>query len=321
MSLKNLVVTCTRDIYLPLIFGVSADNPPKFIQGTVRDKNELSGNKKIRRTEKPNQSMRVIQNILLKELRALQIPMPYAMAFKPGASAKKDVLLHRRSRFFCLMDLKDAYRHVDLDMLVDALIWVCPDLDDCRTGVKEFLERYCLSRFGGLPMGAPASPDLFNIYCDLYLDSQISTWCFLHGYIYSRYGDDVTISSSEKPVSRKIRGMVIRILEDAGFSVNTKKGKFHLHDLWDGSISIHGIRLEAGGRIFVPRHFRRHLSKLLVQAVDGVTDWRTRAGIEGRMGLFRHITDSSKHMKAESSVFSLYTQFRRLFVKKKKVEQ
>lgn len=178
MLLENLILDPDLD---PQLLG----GEPAFEVRTVRGKTHSGrGNKrgKRRRTEVPNEPMRVIHQRLKEALRELEVPMFYATGCRPGDRPRRNVERHRQSRFFCLLDLRDAYHQVDLKRLAEILCQIDSlDLSESFSEVQEFLERYCSSRFGGLPQGAPSSQDLFNIYCAFTLDEPLAGHRFILG--------------------------------------------------------------------------------------------------------------------------------------------
>ncbi|MDO8470465.1 MAG: reverse transcriptase domain-containing protein [bacterium] len=278
---------------------------PAFRSFSIKDRNPVSGvYKKNRQLEAPNHAMSIIHGRLIRYLRSLQIQLPYATACRPGDSPLKNVENHRNSRFFFLLDLRSAYRGVDMKMLAEALCREDARLQEHVPEVQEFLEQYCRSQFGGLATGAPASPDLFNLYCASLLDEPIGSRT--KGWTYTRYLDDLTISG-DMPISRKMREDIRDIVGRAGFDVNHTKAQ--VLDLRKGQIAINGVGLEFGGRIFVPRSYVTHVTGLLHAALLG--DESVRFQVEGAMGVFKQITGRKNQNRTEQRVLTLYKKFRR----------
>jgi hypothetical protein len=79
---------------------------------------------------------------------------------------------------------------------------------------------------GSLPQGAPSSPLLANL-CSRLLDERIEELALLHGLIYTRYADDIALSSEDKGFGRGNAKGVIRklyaIMRDCGFAPNLAK--------------------------------------------------------------------------------------------------
>jgi RNA-directed DNA polymerase len=76
----------------------------------------------------------------------------------------------------------------------------------------------------GLPQGAPTSPALANLAA-LGLDIRLSAFAKRHGFEYTRYADDITVSGRGVDQSRRKR-TIEAIMLDAGFAPNEAKLRF-----------------------------------------------------------------------------------------------
>lgn len=143
---------------------------PQFSAFPFRDKNPLGGTEKVRLIRAPNQAMRIVHARFIKQIRKLHVELPFATGARPGDSVRRNVLRHRRSRFFYLVDLHSAYRNVNRERLAKILSELSGALSAHESEVCDFLRRFSLAPEGGLIVGAPASPDLFNLYAGLLID-------------------------------------------------------------------------------------------------------------------------------------------------------
>lgn len=296
MAFENLIL----DIEL-------LEEKPSFSTSVLRDINPLAKSEKKRLIEKPNDAMKLIHRRLVNYLRRLPVDYLYATGCIPGSSPLKNVGRHQKSRFFYLLDLKSAYRHVSLVKLANVICKADSSLGGQKKDVRNFLKNYCVSKFGGLPMGAPASPDLFNLYCLFLLDKPIEKILVKYRLVYTRYLDDLTFSAS-LPITRKIRKEIRAVIKRAGFSINHLKSE--VSDLKKGPIFINGIGLEFGGRVFVPRNFTDSIQGLIHKGLQGHFDLWPQ--IEGAMGVFYGITNRKRLNWTERKVVKEYQKFRRL---------
>jgi len=137
--------------------------------------------------------------------------MPSSTSCRPKSSALNNVRKHIGSRHFYVLDLKNAYGSVRLETLAEILHSF--DLENELDVTKEFLKMFAINKSGvGLVVGAPASPDLFNLYGEVMMDRQLREIASRYYLIYTRYLDDLTFSS-KWPIGeekrREIRTVII----------------------------------------------------------------------------------------------------------------
>lgn len=290
-----LIEQCLR--YLPA--------EPAFTPFFLTDRNPLSGTRKKRKLYRPNVAMRIVHARLICFLRQFTRRLPHATGGLPDCSPVDNVGPHRRHRFFYLIDLCDAYRHVDVAHLADVLHTLDPSALGEQAALRQFLEQYCCAPEGGLATGAPASPDLFNLYAGRLMDDRFSALCRQYDLTYTRYLDDLTFSSPDRPIGRHRRRALRAIVMDAGFSVNDRKAG--VYDLAKGPIVITGVGLEHGGRVFLPRRYLRRIRGATHAASTRFTV--SAATIHGMMGVFRSITNSRKMNRLERRLVAAYRHF------------
>ncbi len=297
-----------------------ADLPgvPLFQRFRYRDTNPLTGTTKYRQIGAPNPAMLLLHQRFVRALRALPVEMPHAVGARPNGSPLNNVRRHRyparqkgrgiylANRHFYLLDIVDAYGHVDDELLAFVLCGLDPKPDTVET-VHAFLKKYCFVsgssyRIGharqqtlaiapptpirrgsrGLVQGSPSSPDLFNIYAATVLDRQLATICTQHELTYTRYLDDLTFSSRHARITDQVRREIRATIATAGFQISHRKAQ--VVDLYRGPITINGISLDRHGRVFLPRWYVRKLRGLL-HAAQRDPNIRPEV-VHGKMGVF-----------------------------------
>jgi len=118
---------------------------------------------------------------------------------------------HVKNRFFYKLDISNAYGCVTGEMAHILPI----DFGNYSP--------FFFHKDGGLIQGAPASPYIFELYCQETIDRHIGTYCRTHLLFWSRYMDDILISHPNHRIVQKHKRPLRRILERAGFVVNTDK--------------------------------------------------------------------------------------------------
>lgn len=284
------VSPATFDITIP------ATGAPAFRNFKLNDYNPLTGHYKVRCLSAPNESMKQIHAQLIPQLRKLQAAnggSPYATACLPGSSPLKNVQRHRANRFVFLLDISSFYQSIDRSRLLEMLSARLTERDG-RLFMSEvellwlqsFLDAYFLTPQGCLPTGAPASPDLANMYATHWIDTELEELLNHYGLTYSRYLDDLTFSSRE-PITPGVRRQIREVLDGAGFKVSHSKAR--VHDLKrNGCLNINGIGLAHGGRLFVPRPYLRKIRGLLHLATTRGTI--RQEVMAGYLGVFYGVT-------------------------------
>lgn len=281
---------------------------PGFKEFWIKDKNPLGGTVKLRLIKAPNESMRILHGKLKLWLRSLEIKLPFAAGARRGDSPVKNVKRHRYNRYFYLTDLKRAYQYVDGKKLALILCRLEPKLAGQEKDVFEFLEKYCLSPEGGLIIGAPASPDFFNIYAGILIDGPLAPLCEKSGITFSRYLDDLSFSSGKLPIGKRKRKTIRMVVEAAGSKINHRESR--VLDLKRGPVEINGVGLEFGGRIFLPRHFAKKILGMLHSAMQ--ENNINPEKIHGMMGVFFDLTDRKNPNQTERKIMRKYQAYRRL---------
>ncbi len=204
------------------------------------------GSIKYRQLEIPDPASMEYQKHILSLLHSLNIDMPHATGALPGRRPIDNIRPHRRNNSFYMVDIKDAFPSVEKGVLYDFMN--SPEMPARhRPLLLDFLLYHAtLPLSPGLPLGAPASPYLFNLYC-LPMDREIGAFCDDHSITYTRYLDDLTFSA-EKTIGKKRRRHLRGLVEEhPGMIINHAKSR--VHNLANGPVTITGQSLYPDRRI------------------------------------------------------------------------
>ncbi len=113
-----------------------------------------------------------------------------------------------------------------------------------------------------LPQGACTSPALSNQVARK-LDRRLSGMCKKHGFVYTRYADDMTFSAGadKRGEVATLLARVRHIVDEEGFAINPKKGRVQRRG---GRQTVTGIVVN--DKLSVPREEVRKLRAILHQA-------------------------------------------------------
>lgn len=239
----------------------------------------------------PNLAMRKmhdkIQARILYALKDKEEFLQSAHGSIPGRSALTNAYAHKDSRFFYKLDIEDAYPSTWGTRLAYVLHNLDEQLGDPQE-IYSFIRRFCMGKKGGLLVGAPASPLLFNIFCASEIDPYIRD-LFVGFTTYTRYLDDLTISSPSK-LPRAVRRRAREIVEDANFSINPKKTS--ILDIELGSVTVTGVALTRSGQFRPTESFISSLTELLYTPVSSMTEHSARK-FHGQVS---HLLSFPKHL-------------------------
>lgn len=291
----------------------NVEGEPHFKVFPYLDYNPVSGNRKRRWIHAPNESMEIIHKRFLHWLRkhvSWRVNHSHVTGARPGNSSRKNAKRHWGQRFYYLTDIHDAYHQVDGLALAWLITSLHPWLNGKEQEVLAWLEKYCLDpKEGGLRVGAPTSPDLFNLYTAYYLDRRLSRLCQEKNLIYSRYLDDLTFSCRQR-ITNRTRKEIRTIIGKAGFSVSHRKSQ--VLDIQKGPVVINGVGLTKNGDLFLPRHVTRRIAGFLHSADPACKMDQDKAN--GLIGLYASVSGSSTRFanNTERRVVRKIVSFRHL---------
>ena len=98
---------------------------------------------------------------------------------------------------------------------------------------------------GRLPQGAPSSPLIFNLAADG-LDKILLTYCRECGYGYTRYCDEIVVSSAQ-PISKERRSEIVQFCRQAGFKMAPEKVRYQ-ESRW-GVLEVNKVLVRGDGSL------------------------------------------------------------------------
>lgn len=149
-----------------------------------------------------------------------------AYAYKKGDSIKRHAQLHCRSRFFLHADICNFFPTIKSSKLNPILRGNKYIFEELGLDVEESIEniqKICF-RKDSLCIGAVSSPVISNVVMYSF-DEEMLEYCKANGYLYSRYADDIYISS-KKYIPKDVWTFLQGKLVEHGFVMNYSKTKF-----------------------------------------------------------------------------------------------
>lgn len=192
----------------------------------------------------PDELLKAVQRAIVASLLAYEPVSVYAMAYRYGASTRKNAMHHIGKERLLKLDIHKFFDSILYSTVKDI---VFPS-GKYSEPIRVLLSMLCY--YGDvLPQGAPTSPIITNIIMREF-DEVVGEWCAARGIAYTRYCDDMTFSGDFD------EGEVIRFvsaeLRKRGYFLNKKK-----------TISVsHSARQTVTGivvneKLNVPKEYRR----------------------------------------------------------------
>ncbi|MBO9397319.1 TIR domain-containing protein [Shimia sp. R9_2] len=148
-----------------------------------------------RQISKPVKGLALAQDRLSTILDHVYNPGSYVKAFVKKTSFVENARYHKAQRWILNIDLKDFFPSISFPRVRGLFL---STLFGFNERVATILARICTYK-GSLPQGASTSPRLANIIAKS-LDKKILEIAKSHQLKYTRYSDDISLSSSKKVI-------------------------------------------------------------------------------------------------------------------------
>ncbi|WP_115717623.1 retron St85 family RNA-directed DNA polymerase [Gallaecimonas mangrovi] len=217
----------------------------------------------------PSKKLKTLQYWLIHSVFSQMQVHDASMAYRDGVSILHNAEKHRSNRFFLKMDLENFFHSISFEDFIPILRswhrksnpkWI---LDaEC----EDMIRRICFYKNDRLAIGYPSSPIISNIVMNEF-DSKVSTLISDRKYgkvIYTRYADDLVLSTDKKGACSEIIKEIINLIQGTSspnISVNHSKTK--LGSSTGGSASVTGLKICSGGHITIHRKQKDHIRLLL----------------------------------------------------------
>lgn len=220
-------------------------------------------NGKIRTFYIPSVELMVIQEYLIMKYLS-KIPVSnFAYAYKRRKSIKNNVQVHKNSNYFFQTDIKNFFPSITSDMITNALHDNKMYFD--ASAIPKIVE--IVSPFGNLNLGSVTSPILSNIVMRKFDEELFSRLQNGRQVIfYSRYSDDITISS-ERELDDNVEMIVNETLLKYGFRMNDKKTK---SSILKGSVKITGLYLTNERKITVGLKYKNKVKDVIYKKLNNI---------------------------------------------------
>ena len=266
---------------------------------------------RARRIEQPSPTLKYIQRIIHESLTGIYRPNDAVHGFVAGRSIITNAKNHLGRRYVLNVDLVDFFPSITRKRVYGRLI---AEPYSLQPVVANLIASLSTNAYGRLPQGSPSSPVIANMIA-AGMDSDMVELCRPLNCWYTRYADDITISTARDRMPYRIarypsaRGTgqavigddLATIIENHGFSINHRKTR--LQGYWTRQVCT-GLVVN-GCKPSVPRLFVRHLRALIhhwkmngwEDAVKVLQSEENRNNIETREKLHDFVMGKLNYMK------------------------
>ncbi len=220
---------------------------------------------KVRVISAPDYRLKMLQQKIARSLSELYNPRNPVHGFVPDRSVRSNAESHLRRKFVLNVDMKDFF-----PTITEARVQGLLESVGLDTNVAETIARICTNN-GCLPQGAPSSPVISNMIC-FRLDKSLMGFSKEHRLLYTRYADDITLSSFQPPTTlfegdrpdsgrlplEKLSVQLLSIFGSNGFELNPDK--VHYADK-NSRRMVTGIKINEG--LNVDRRYARNIRSAL----------------------------------------------------------
>lgn len=154
---------------------------------------------KFREISIPILGLKIIQKKLNQVFKTLYRPKPSTHGFVVGKSILTNASNHLNQKFVLNIDIEDFFPSINFGR-VRGMLMAKPY--SCNEKVATILAQICTHK-NQLPQGAPTSPIVSNMLCAA-LDSKLQQLAKKYMCLCTRYGDDITFSTSRPKFPRQI---------------------------------------------------------------------------------------------------------------------
>ena len=183
-------------------------------------------------------------------------------SYRKGVSTRDAIEKHSHRNYFFQTDLSNFYANIYLSNVQEALATQLKNTPvlDLENYVDKILELVVVDDH--IPAGFSTSPLLSNI-CLYSFDNELSKYCLRNDLTYTRYSDDLIISSDTSDFSNKIESVIIDLLEkyvNTKISINRAKTKRHKKG---HRFKLLGFNILPNGVVTIPSADKKEVESLL----------------------------------------------------------
>ncbi|WP_116135319.1 reverse transcriptase domain-containing protein [Trinickia diaoshuihuensis] len=176
----------------------------------------------------PDKTLKIYHSFLnLFLFEYLDVNEEVVFSYRKGVNVVGAVRKHAHNKHFFQADLQDFFLNINSTMVRAVIENVAArtPISDVLDHVDRIIELVTID--GTLPIGFPASPLISNAVLRSF-DDRFEDYCALRGMVYTRYSDDLIVSSQNRDELTNLAAVIEEMLQSVGlaqFKLNPEKTK------------------------------------------------------------------------------------------------
>ncbi len=312
MSVKQII---SDDLRVPLsLIDDSIASARKHVKKILIKKADGS----YRTVYQPSVKLKTIQYWLIHNIFNQISIHSASLAYIKDKSILDNAILHKNSRFFLKIDLKDFFNSIEFNDLIKRVdIWHESFSTRWKYDheLKELIRLSCFYKDNRLAIGYPSSPIISNIVMydfDTKVIEAISDVSRFGKVVYTRYADDMIFSTDKVGASNDLLKLITKIISECKSpNIQINSAKTRLASSSGGSASVTGLKICPNGHITVHRNQKDHVRLLLSLYRKHKLDKGEVASLLGHLSYIRHV-DASFYTKLHQRYFKEINEMRAL---------
>lgn len=190
------------------VLGMSTARPCDYHEFTIPKRHG------VRVITAPSCELKRRQQWIYRNILIQKEASQYTHGFVPMRSIVTNASLHIGYPYTYCADISDFFPSISWKQVFSIFL----EMEYSESAARALCDLCCYC--GVLPQGAPTSPYLSNMICRS-LDEALGAMAKRHKCVFTRYADDITLSSNQE--QPEILGELEHILKKFGFSINWDK--------------------------------------------------------------------------------------------------
>lgn len=213
---------------VPIIFNLR--HLRKYLKIKKNNQNEFFGDSRFllykefyipkksagfRRIQAPIESLETKQKWIKVNILDKLTVSHNAKGFKKNTNIVDNAIEHCNKNFVLNLDIENFFPSISYSKVFKLFYYIGYNRE-----ISHLLSKLCTNELNVLPQGAPTSPIISNLV-NLKLDKRLENFAKSINGSYTRYADDITISSNSNPF--KYISVITKIINEEGYKLNKKK--------------------------------------------------------------------------------------------------